>query len=288
MNRVFALIACVVMFCGCNAHPQTAKRHEPKTSQSLELTMPVVTVNSAEQFYDLFETDKQVVLQVSSMAPHQEIVQSWQNDLHRLRPYLEERLPELAGKKLNVVLQFHGWQGQIEKCAIDSQKNVATKLEEQKPRLLITEGTYFDRFSKDGLLDEVNISTQEFATVMNAEVTRENRERDFAELCEQNAAFDYAYRHPECIAVGGEWRGVHTLDAMMQWPGSPPEAQIAFECGSRIRTWMTAARASEFMRQHNLNECTIVIGAGHRDDFETLARIFGVNVNFSITHVHKS
>jgi hypothetical protein len=150
------------MFCGCNAHPQTAKRHEPKTSQSLELTMPVVTVNSAEQFYDLFETDKQVVLQVSSMAPHQEIVQSWQNDLHRLRPYLEERLPELAGKKLNVVLQFHGWQGQIEKCAIDSQKNVATKLEEQKPRLLITEGTYFDRFSKDGLLNNIELDHPEY------------------------------------------------------------------------------------------------------------------------------
>lgn len=276
------LVILICALCTSCANPATRPRTITPTAST--------TATAQQQFYLAYEKDRVELMNMTDRAPHQELVDRWQDDLNRLRPYLEQELPKLQGKTLHVIFQYHVTFEENNSCIRDSQKHVAEKLAELQPKLLMTEGNYYNAFSSDALMDEVNQSTEDMATCLEESLLPETPKINaevFTELCAQNAVFDYAYRHPECLTVGSEWRGVHTLDAMLLWPNAPRDGKSAFDAGTRIRSWMTAARASEFMRHQGLNEATIVIGAYHEHDFERLSQTFGVNVTFYTTHVHK-
>lgn len=258
------------------------------TSGSSPSVVATRALSPQELFYHQYDVDQQTVLRVSSIAADCSVVKDWQANLLCLKPYLSKQLPELQGKTLHVVLQWHTsfTAGFDDPNIRQSQQAVLDRLTSLHPKLLTMEGSYLDRFTKASYMLEIDRTSDEldaFRRMVPSQPIPTEKEAEFTKVMRENAVLGYAYQHPECHAIGGEWRGVHSLDVIMMFPDAPQEAPAAFAAGSRLHSWLTAARAGEFMTKDGLTEATIVIGANHRQDFEALAKTFGVNIVFHET-----
>ena len=234
-----------------------------------------------EQFYANYDRDVAEVLFVSQGLPSSLAVQGWRRDLQNLKPYLQRELPQLKGKTLHVILQAHdaGAEQVQDPEVVASPAKTLETLNKLKPKLLTIEGSYMEKFNRESFVAEMNTSVSEILSTFGGGMRAKPSEL-YDLYLKHNTVLRYANDHPECHTIGGEWRGVHVLDLVMGFPGAPPAAEHAFHTGSRIRTWMTAARIGEFMRRDHLKEGTIVIGRNHRSDFELLGKLFGVKVVF--------
>jgi hypothetical protein len=242
------------------------------------------------QFYQDYDRDVDEVLTVSNMLPNVPSIRGWRQDLQNLKPYLERELPQLQGKTLHVVLQQHdefAEMGEQKQTTAASQTKTMEALNQIHPRLLSIEGSYLDKFTKESFIAALDKSAAEAMEVSGGgqkpSNPGDNEPGGFNWFLNRNAVLKYGYEHSDCHTIGGEWRGVHMLDAVMMAPNAPPPAQHAFHTASRIRSWNTAARVGEFMRRDGLSEGTIVIGSWHRPHFELLEKLFGVRVIFHET-----
>ncbi len=277
------LVFFVVLICvGCNGSTEPTKA--TATQSVIANNRGWGAVGTLDDLWQQVDRDTQSMLVAASLLKRTADLSSWLGDVERLKPYLQEQLPQLSGKTLRIVLEQHddqsggGLSGAHTSKA--SQAKLYRLLENSHPRLLSLEGCYMNRFSQEAFIAEVSKSVRQISVLNGEPEPGPMPPGWFEQISQRNRMIDFAVKHPEVISVGGEWRGVHMLDVLFMSPNAPVKAKLAFIPGSRLRSLNTAARMNSLMQQYKMNECFIVIGLFHQEDFQLLSKLFGVKFVF--------
>lgn len=239
-------------------------------------------LSSSELFYRAVQQDEDQLRMAGAMLAHLPTVRRWQESTPHIGHYLRKHLPALRGKTVYVLFQKHYTTDDAGREADPegrkaSQLNIERELDRLQPSLLGLESHYFDRFSDEALLDEVKKAEKDKAELY--QVPSASVPNDFfPTFYDQFRAVAWAKQHPQCIAFGAEWRGLHVFHSFIGYEPMPPAVQAAFMPAARLRSWVMLARTSERMQQENLSEATIVVGFHHRADFERVAQLFEVRM----------
>lgn len=183
--------------------------------------------------------------------------EDWLAYLPKKQQYIRDNIGKLRGKTVHAVLQIH--DDPISPMTIEainevdvSQAQIALILAKLKPKLLVIEGLFTD------------------------ELTPKDRV-DVLQGWHRYASVQYANKNLDCIAIGMEPDviGKQDIDFLRQGDHEMFWATV------RFRSYYGLARLGAKMEKYKLNkDAAIVIGGGHRAEFELAATQYGINVIF--------